>query len=65
MSVTTQTTYEAMFATSNDAKEFEDSALSAGREYLPPCALAVLDRGKATPAYWAWLVSQVEEARAV
>jgi hypothetical protein len=32
--------------------------LSIGREFLPPCAIVVLEGGKPTPEYWDWLCEQ-------
>jgi hypothetical protein len=55
---TTETDFRTMFSTLDHAKQFEDQALSAGREYLPPCAVAVLDGTPATSEYWAWLCDQ-------
>lgn len=43
------------------AGEFEQSVLSAGREFLPPCAIAVLDGAEGTPEYWVWLTEQAIE----
>lgn len=53
-------TFRDLFASSVEATEFETQALSIGREFLPPCALAVLDGKLATSEYWAWLEGQVE-----
>lgn len=60
---TNEALFNALFPTRDDAKQFEDQALSAGREYLPPCAVAVLDGGTPTVEYWAWLAGQVEESQ--
>lgn len=48
------------------AVEFEQQALSIGRERLPPCALAVLDGAneEPEPAYWRWLADQFTKASA-
>lgn len=36
----------------------ERRILSIGREFLPPCAIVVLDGGEATAEYWEWLCEQ-------
>lgn len=41
--------------------EFEHGCLTCGREFLPPCALAVLD-GESTPEYLAWLQDALDVA---
>ena len=38
----------------------ETACLSIGRNLLPACAVAVLDGGKPTPDYWAWLIEQID-----
>jgi hypothetical protein len=48
-------TYRNRFPTLADAIEYEERVLSIGREFLPACAIAVLDGGKATAAYWRFL----------
>jgi hypothetical protein len=45
-----------------DAIAFENQALSIGREFLPPCALAVLDGAEGTSEYWDWLCEQETDA---
>ena len=43
----------------------ENAALSVGREFLPPCALAVLDdRDAATVEYYQWLTDGTAAAQA-
>lgn len=43
----------------------ENAVLSIGREFLPPCALAVLDdRDAATVEYYEWLCEQTRDAQA-
>lgn len=43
----------------------ENAALSIGREFLPPFALAVLDKeSEGSPEYWAWLIESVEQQEA-
>lgn len=49
------------FKSPADAMEFETATLSIGRDLLPPCAHAVMDRQEPTPDYWAFMVAQVEE----
>ena len=51
----------AHFKSTADAMDFETAALSIGREFLPPCAHAAMDRQEPTPDYWAFMVAQVEE----
>jgi hypothetical protein len=42
----------------------ETAILRIGREFLPPCALAVLDKsGPATGEYWEWLTEQTQAGR--
>jgi hypothetical protein len=40
----------------------EDAILSVGREFLPACALAVLDGSEPTEEYWAFMIAQTTEA---
>lgn len=54
---------EAARACGSDAATEESAILSAGREFLPPCALVVLDGGDATDEYWDWLRGQTERAQ--
>ena len=42
----------------------EHAILNAGREFLPACALAVLDGAEPTADYWAFLLAQTAEAQA-
>jgi len=53
--------YLNRFATPYDAKDFEDSVLSIGRELLPACALAVLDKedGSGGADYYEFLLTQM------
>ena len=48
----------------SDAVSEEQAILSVGREFLPPCALAMLDDGTESAAYYEWLTEQVEKAQA-
>lgn len=43
------------------AVDYEQSALSIGREYLPAFAVVVLDGGAGSPEYWAWLADSLDE----
>jgi hypothetical protein len=52
--------YLDLFSSIFEAGEFESSVLSIGREFLPPCVLAVLDGGESTEEYWEFLASQIE-----
>ncbi len=47
----------------SDAVSEENAILSIGREFLPPCALRVLDHGKYTAEYWNWLTGQTQQAQ--
>lgn len=58
--MSTREQFLARFKSTSDAIEFETATLSIGRELLPPCARAVLDRQEPTPDYWDFLVSQIE-----
>lgn len=53
--------YVDRFDSPSDAIEFENGALSIGREFLPASALAVLDEKQDSPAYYEWLISQIPE----
>lgn len=46
--------------TVNAKIEFENQVLSAGRHFLPPCAVAVLDGGEPSDEYWQFLAEQFE-----
>lgn len=53
--------FRALFTSLSAAIEAEDRILSAGREFLPECAQAVLDdRDAVSPEYYTWLCGQVE-----
>lgn len=54
--------FVALFSNLAEAVEFENQALSIGRELLPPAAIAVLDGGTATSDYYAWLADQKDAA---
>jgi hypothetical protein len=58
--ITTREAYLALFASTAAAVEFENQALSIGREFLPASARRVLDGADPTPEYWSWLASQLE-----
>ena len=45
------------------AEAEETAILSVGREFLPACAIAVLDGGEPTAEYWAFLQSETEKAQ--
>lgn len=53
--------FRDLFSSVFEAGEFESSVLSIGREFLPACALAVLDGAEATEEYWKFLASQIQE----
>ena len=50
-------------AVGSDPIAEETAILSIGREFLPPCAIAVLDGGEPTTEYWAFLQSETERAQ--
>lgn len=61
--------YAARFDTISEAIEFENHVLGIGREFLPECALAVLDEratedapSAETVEYYTWLLEQANEA---
>ena len=39
----------------------ENRILSVGREFLPPCALNVVDGEVPTEEYWQWLRQQIAD----
>lgn len=41
------------------AVETENTLLAIGRDFLPPCAVAVREGEEPTEEYWAWLLSQL------
>ena len=48
----------------SDSVTEETAILSAGREFLPPCAVAVLDdRDAASVEYYAFLTEETEKAQ--
>lgn len=57
--------FRSLFGSDSAAWEFESAVLSIGREFLPRCALRVLDCGEASEEYWAWLCDQVARAEEV
>lgn len=61
MAKTTEAAFQELFSSPVDAMEFQNQVLSIGREYLPPCALAVLDGQDGTDEYWTWLAGQVAQ----
>lgn len=61
--------YAARFDSISDAIEFENFVLGIGREFLPACALAVIDEradvdapSAETVEYYEWLLEQAKEA---
>lgn len=57
--VQTREQYNSLFASTAEAIEHENAALSIGRDLLPAPALLVLEGATPTPDYWNWLASQV------
>lgn len=64
MMITTRDQYIALFSSSSEAIEWENSCLSCGYDSLPPAARAVLEDSDAEPApeYWQWLADQLAKA---
>lgn len=60
--MSTREAYQDRFDSLGEAIEFENRALSIGEEFMPACALAVLNGGEDTPEYLAWLTASVDEA---
>jgi hypothetical protein len=63
--VTTNATRRQQFCarfSGTDGIAFENAALSIGREFLPPCAVAVLDGGEGGAEYWDWLWTAADES---
>lgn len=60
--MTTREQFVSQFATKSEAAEFESGVLSAGREFLPAAAIAVLDKTveEPSPEYWSFLISQID-----
>ena len=60
-----RTAYAVLCASfGTDVTAEENAILSVGREFLPPCALAVLaDRDAATVEYYEWLTMQTQQAQ--
>ena len=58
---TTRKDYLSRFATLAQAMDFEHGVLTSGREFLPPCALDVLDQREGEPPseYWDFLIAQI------
>jgi hypothetical protein len=54
--IAARTAYLSLFPSNFEAGEYEQRALSIGRDLLPPSARAVLQGKPATAAYWTWLV---------
>ena len=50
-------------ACGSDPVTEEQAILSVGREFLPACALAVLDGNEPTDDYWLFLFAQTEQAQ--
>jgi hypothetical protein len=59
---TTIDDYFAAFPTQRNSLEFQEYVLQAGEEFLPYCALAVLDGEEPTSEYWDFLLQQLEES---
>lgn len=62
--VETRKQYDAICRSYGTSAADEESAiLSIGREFLPPCAIAVLDGGEPTAEYWQWMMGQTQTAQ--
>ena len=59
--------YLARFETLSDAMEFESQCLGIGREFLPECAIRVLECAEGyscdSPEYYVWLESQLDDSQ--
>ena len=64
ITATRQAFIDCARACGSDPISEEQAILSIDREFLPPCALVVLDGGEPTEDYWAFLISQTEQAQA-
>lgn len=53
-----KTKYYDLVGSNRAAVEYEESVLQSGREFLPACAITVLDGGDATDEYWSFLIDQ-------
>ena len=60
--VTTRDDFTSRFASMSDAIEFENAVLSIGDEFLPECAMDIINEDPAPDygAYYAFLISQIE-----
>jgi len=56
-----RTDYIACFSSLKDAVEFEETILQCAREFLPACALVVINGDEPTEEYWAFLYAQRQE----
>ena len=59
---TTREDYVNLFSSAFKAGEFEQSVLGIGEEFLPECAITVLNDGEPSTEYWAFLANQLEES---
>ena len=64
--MSTRKQYISLFANQYKALEFEDTMLSIGSEFLPPCAVSVLTNHLIEPTseYWQWLIDQAIKTNA-
>lgn len=53
-----KTKYFDLAGSNRVAVEYEESVFQSGREFLPACAITVLDGGDATDEYWSFLIDQ-------
>jgi hypothetical protein len=61
--VSRQTFVDLVRSIGSDPIAEEQAILSIAREFLPACALAVIDGAEPTEDYWAFLISQTEQAQ--
>jgi hypothetical protein len=50
--------YFCLFEDKDQAVEFEHNVLSCGSEFLPSCALEVVNGAVGTEEYWSFLIDQ-------
>ena len=59
--ISTRTEYLELFPSVSEAISYEETCLSIGLEFLPPCAVAVIDGEDPTAEYWSWLAVSLEQ----
>lgn len=54
--------FDSMFPSWHEAFHFAESVLQCGQEFLPACAIAVLEGDEPTEAYYEFMIQQAQEA---